>query len=200
MKITTFILLIAIYKVVTIHLNLNKKENRKSVSATPSNVVDTKNNFKNNDIIKDNDNDEKLNDDTSIDTIKMVKSIEEIEEKQKIKNIEKPITNGTDELVKDTIFTMTEERLSAIDKDEEDQEAILAKLSFKQNLNVEDEQSDDGMVEVDYEAILDNNYKIDLAEKIQSQEDFKWYDNAGINLESNLKIEEKKHKVIQYNY
>lgn len=192
MKLTTIILLVVIYEVVKIHIKINSED--KDVCPANSNTVGKKDVKRNTNITINKDNTEK-----GID-IKDVKSKPKIKDK-KSEKVNK--SSNLDELVKDTIFAMTEERLTEIEKDEEEQQLLLDKLNFKSIINNDNDEEylvGNDMVEIDYNAILNTDFKIALAQEIQNQEEFKWYDDPKINKESNVEIPTKKFKVVTYNY
>lgn len=175
MKITTILLFIVLFKVISINLKLNKKE------SVPTNIVST------------TETEEKKE--------KSFEVVKEVEEKQKIKDIKK---DGVEEMVKDKVFSITKERLEEIEKDSEEQDALLSKLSFKQEIQGNEENEEEEMFDIDYDAILNTEFKVALAKNIQEEAENKWYDDPFISsLEKESKIDipnTKKFKIIRYNY
>lgn len=190
MRITTIILLVTLFMVIKIHININKGNSKKKTNVVPANSSSNGNTNSNSNGKKD------------IKDIKKKQKIKDKPKKEEVKtelNQEKEVAkNGVDELVKDTAFAITEERLASIEKDEEEQELLKAKLKFKSSM--EDEVLPEEEVEVDYDQILNNEFKIELAEEIQSIGEFKWYDDPNIKKESNVEIPTKEYKVMKYNY
>lgn len=174
MKLTTIFLILILVECIRTHYKINKGSSAKEKEfATPSNVTKSK--------------EEKI-------------SIHQVKNKKKIKD--KPINDKQskeDKLVEDTIFAITEDRLKDIDKQEEERIILDKKINFKKSLESENDELCENM-DIDYDAILDTQCKLEIAENIVEEQEHLWFNDPRIQQESKIQIPIKKFKVLEYSF
>lgn len=179
MKLTTLILLLILIEFIYIQLQILKENSEKNIKSNQTS---------------------QLHNPTTNSNFSTPSNINEEYSSRANKIKEKVIEeNVEDEMVKDIVFSITNERLDDIDKQEEEQNLLNRKINFKKLIENQDVEEELTPVDIDYNAILDNDFKINLAQDLVNNTEHNWFDDSRI-LKSNVEIPKKEFKVIEYSF